>query len=145
MSRTRPSKNAVGIAGQRNNNERKFVLVLCGGFLGLVLALSGMQAQSMMGRSRSRETMTTTLEQLSRSQADFRVLNGRFATWLQLESRGERLAPGLQVVRSSATESHWYVQLLDPKSGLVCDRIHELRSEGDDAPERDTCREAFTE
>lgn len=145
MARTKPSTKPGVAAGKRSAGERTFVLLLSGGFLGLVLALSGMQAQSMMARSRSRETMGTTLEQVSRRQADFRVLNGRFATWEQLESQGERLDPALRIVRSNATESHWYMQLLDPVSGLVCDRIYEMGMEVEGKAEQNTCREASAE
>lgn len=132
-------------AGQRTHGERKFVLVLAGAFAGVVLALSAMEAQGAISRSRSREVMGASLESVSRHQGTFRVLHGRFATWPELEARGERLRDGLEVARSSATESHWYLQLRDRESGLVCDRIHDLSDEGNAAPERNSCREWVTQ
>lgn len=135
----------VATARQRTYAERTFVLVLTAGFVGLALAFSAMQVQGMFARSRSKEVMASALEQLSQHQNNYRTLYGRFATWPELAERGERVAEGITVVQSNATESHWYVQLHDPGSGLVCDRIHELGSEGNEAPERNTCREAVTQ
>ncbi len=133
----------AGAQQRRNAGESKFVFVVCGAFIGVVLALSAMQAQAMMTKSKSREAMGGTLEQVSKHQADFRIVYGRYATWQQLEERGEKLDPGIRVTRSNATESHWYLQLFDPGSGLVCDKIHELTTV-DASPAKEQCREAST-
>ena len=138
---SRKSPRAAASAPQRST-EQLFVLMLTAAFVGAMLMLGALQTRGMFARSKSRQMMGMNLEQVSAHQDSYRVVHGRFATWAELEARGERVSEGLKVVRSSATVSHWYVQLLDPASGLVCDRIHELAHEYNEMPEQNTCRES---
>jgi hypothetical protein len=137
----RPITANAASAGQRSAAERSFVLVIAGAFASVMVAIAGMQATTAYQQSKSRETMGQSLEQVSRQQSSFRLLHGRFATWPELAERGERMAEGLEVLRSNATASHWYMQLLDRDSGLVCDRIHDLSAEWNAEPEPERCRD----
>ena len=130
---------------QRSSAERSFVLLVSGTFAGIVLSLVAMQANTVIERSNSRATMGASLEQVGRHQSSYHVLHGRFATWPELEARGERVAEGVEVVRSSATKSHWYMQLLHRDAGLVCDKLHDLSQELAENPTPEQCREVTTQ
>ena len=145
MQRGRPSSANAKTSPQRSAGERSFVLLVTGVFAGVMIAVAGMQAKIAYQQSKSRAAIGQSLEQVSRHQSSYRLVHGKFATWPELQARGEQIAAGLEVVRSNATTSHWYMQLLDRHSGLVCDRIHDLNAEWNEEPNAERCREVTTE
>jgi hypothetical protein len=141
MQRGRQTSTTAATARQRSAAERSFVLVVAGAFAAVMVSIAGMQASTAYQQSKSKALIGESLEQVGRHQSSFRQLHGRFATWAELAERGERMAEGLEVLRSNATASHWYMQLLHRNSGLVCDRIHDLSAEWNAAPEPQRCRD----
>lgn len=137
----------AGVAGgtgskqDRQYSERRFVLIISVAFLGLAVALSGMRMTTVRTSSRSIKALDATFEQVSGHQDEYRVANGRYATWPELAAQGEQLEPELMVIRSAATASHWYLRIFDSSSGIVCDKLHELYG-GGGSGDRPACREA---
>lgn len=100
-------------------------------FVFLTLAVAGMKVRQSMRVDGSRSAVTGTLVKVYEQQSAFRLLNQRFATWPELEARGMRLPEKQRVVRSNASRSHWFMQLRDTSTGVICSRTGELF---DDSP-----------
>lgn len=98
-------------------------------FVFVAIAIGAVQLHTGMKRGRSQEAMTATLGQVFTQQTNFRMTNGRFATWPELERGGARLAPDQRVIGSNATTSHWFLSLRDIGTGIICSRTGELFDE----------------
>jgi len=88
----------------------------------------------------SKAALTQSLDDVSRRQVDFRVINQRFASWDELTGKGMSLPPSQRVVSSNTSGFHWYVSLKDIETGVICERLGGLMDPGGE--ERPTsCRE----
>lgn len=112
--------------------------------MGLALASAGatawgMQRQRMLVASESIKGLEVTLQAIAGIQSAFQVVNQRFASWGELESKGATLGPSQQVLRYNVDSSHWYLSVIDRKTGAICDQTGELFDEarGERSP---TCR-----
>ncbi|MBU6366683.1 MAG: hypothetical protein KJT01_10780 [Gemmatimonadetes bacterium] len=99
----------------------------------------GMQRQEMVAASESMNALEVTLKAIAGLQYEFLGINQRFATWAELEAKGATLGPTQQVLRYNVASSHWYLSIIDRKTGAICDQTGELFDEapGDRSP---TCR-----
>jgi hypothetical protein len=92
----------------------------------VALSIAVVQARSSVRLDRSKQAMSATFVKVFELQGTYRLLNGRFATWRELEGRGARLTPEQRVVKSNATTSHWFLSLRDIDTGITCSRTGEL-------------------
>lgn len=106
--------------------EKTLVSSLIVAFVFVAVAIAAVQMRGSMQLDRSRQAMTATFVKVFEQQGTYRLLNGRFATWGELERRGARLAPDQRVVKSNASASHWFLSLRDTGTGITCSRTGEL-------------------
>ena len=116
----------------KSAQDGQIVTSLIVAFVLLVVAVASVSVRGNMRLTKSREAMTGTLKAVHERQSTFRLLNQRFATWRELEARGMVLPPEQSVVKSNATESHWFVSVRDSATGVICDKTGELFDEGPD-------------
>lgn len=106
--------------------ERTLVTSLIVAFVFVALAIGVVQLRRGMQLDRSKQAMSATFVKVFELQGTYRLINGRFATWRELEGRGARLAPDQRVVKSNASSSHWFLSLRDTGTGMTCSRTGEL-------------------
>ncbi len=118
-------QSASQVAG-RGVAEQRFVAALIATVVGLTLALGTMGARASVAASDSKQRIGGTLGRASLQQLEFRARNARFAFWGELAASGARLPEGLTVIASNASTSHWYLQLRDAATGVVCASVGQL-------------------
>ena len=115
-------------------------MVLSGIFTGAALVLMAMNVAASNRNSRAKAQIGETFVRMHSRQAEYRSINGRFATWPELEASGVAIGPRQSVVDSNADASHWFLSIRDRETGVVCDRTGELLD--GPVPERQpVCRE----
>ena len=125
----------------RTTRDRRIVGALIGVFVLGALWLVSISVAESTRKSDARAAMGKTFAVVHRRQSEFRTLNGRFATWAELQAAGARLAPRQSVNSSNADASHWFISIRDRAAGVICDRTGELMDE--DSYERaPVCRDA---
>ena len=125
----------------REDRDRRFVMLLSGIFAGGALVVMGMNVADSNRNSRAREALGVTFVRMHSRQAEFRSVNGRFATWPELRDNGVSLGPRQSVVDSNADASHWFLSIRDRETGVVCDRTGELL-DGPIAERLPVCRDS---
>lgn len=126
----RPAAPSTAMAS-REQRDNVFVTSIVVAFVFLTLAIAGVKVSSSMQHDRSRTAIAGTLTKAYEQQTAFRIINQRFATWPELEARGMSLLPEQQVLASRASRSHWFMQVRDEGTGIICSRTGELF---DDSP-----------
>lgn len=112
--------------------DRQIVSSLIVAFVLVVVAVASMRVRGSMRLTTSKDAVTGTLTAVYEKQSTFRLLNQRFATWRELEARGVRLPDDQSIVKSNATEFHWFISVRDSATGVICDKTGELFDEGPD-------------
>lgn len=98
-------------------------------FVMLTTVIAGLKVNGSIRQDRSRTAIDGTLSHVYEQQSAFRILNQRFATWQELQSRGLRMPTEQRVVASNASPSHWFMAVRDYNTGIVCSRTGELLDE----------------
>lgn len=109
--------------------EQTLVTSLIVVFVFVAMAIAAVQVRGNMKVDKSRQALGATFTKVFEQQGTYRLLNGRFATWRELEQRGARLAPSQKVVGSNASASHWFLSVRDTGTGVTCSRTGELFDE----------------
>ena len=131
-----------GAAAARQPGERKARSLVMGAVFAFVVTggtLAAMNYQGSVAEGRSIAALQATLQVVHNEQANFRVLNQRFATWPELEAGGAKLAPTQKVLKSNASSSHWFMSVFDRETGAVCSQTGELFDE-EPGERRPSCR-----
>jgi type II secretory pathway pseudopilin PulG len=110
-----------------------FAFVVTGG------TVAAMNYRGSVAEGRSIAALQATLQVVHNEQANFRLLNQRFATWPELEAEGAKLAPTQKVLKSNASSSHWFMSVFDRETGAVCSQTGELFDE-EPGERRPSCR-----
>ncbi len=127
-------------APNRERQDRRVVISLVTAFVIVAAVGATYTLQGSFRTSDSKAALTQSLEDVSRRQVDFRVINQRFASWEELVGQGVALPPTQRVVTSNTSGFHWYLSLKDAKTGVICERLGGLMDPGGE--ERPTsCRE----
>ncbi|MBY0491298.1 MAG: hypothetical protein K2R93_15755 [Gemmatimonadaceae bacterium] len=119
---TRETQRRIAAA----ERERTLVTSLIVAFVFVAVSIAAVQMRGSMQLDRSKQAMSATFVKVFELQGTYRLLNGRFATWRELEGRGARLGPDQRVVKSNASSSHWFLSLRDTGTGIICSRTGEL-------------------
>jgi hypothetical protein len=117
----------------RDEREKAVVSGLVATFVLLAITIASVRVSGNMRVDRSRTAIAGTLKQVHVRQAEFRLINQRYASWRELQARGLRLPPKQKVVASNASMSHWFMSVRDATTGVTCSRTGELFDEGPDA------------
>lgn len=133
-------RNVSAASSNREALERRLVVTILGVFMVAAAVLLTITTRASSAAAASQVAMTKAFGQVHEQQGQFRALNGRFASWPELEGRGARL-PTHQVARAwTADASHWYLSIRDTNTGVICDRTGELFDE-DPEERKPTCRD----
>lgn len=116
----------------RENQDRHVVVLMIAVFGLLVLAVASLQVTGNLRASGIESALSGTLASVAQHQADFRTVHQRFGRWDELQARGLRLPPHQRLVKSNATDSHWFVAIRDMETGMICERTGELFDESPD-------------
>jgi hypothetical protein len=131
-----------GAADVRPRGERKARSLVMGAVFAFVVTgatVAAMNYQGSVAEGRSIAALQATLQVVHNEQANFRILNQRFATWPELEAGGAKLAPSQKVLKSNASSSHWFMSVFDRETGAVCSQTGELFDE-EPGERRPSCR-----
>ena len=124
----------------REDGDRKIVMLLSGIFTGAALVIMVMNVMASNRNSRAKEQLGQTFVRMHSRQAEYRSINGRFATWPELKASGVVIGPRQSVVDSNADASHWFLSIRDRETGVTCDRTGELL-DGPNPERQPVCRE----
>lgn len=116
----------------RENQDRHVVVLMIAAFGLLVMAIASIQMSGNLRASGIETALSGTLTSVAQHQADFRAMHQRFGRWEELQERGLRLPPHQRLVKSNASDSHWFVAIRDMETGMVCERTGELFDESPD-------------
>jgi hypothetical protein len=134
-----PRKSTAN-SSNREALERRLVVTIVAVFMVAAGVLLTITTRASSSAAASQVAMTKAFGQVHEQQGQFRALNGRFASWPELEGQGARL-PRNQVARAwTADASHWFLSIRDTNTGVVCDRTGELFDE-DPEERKPTCRD----
>lgn len=117
---------AAYAGASRAASERRWVAVLSSLVVVAMVVASGFAVRSSMADTESRAQLGDAFGQAALRQEEFRARNARFANWTELSESGMRLPAELRVLSSNATSSHWYLQLRDRNTGVICARVGQL-------------------
>jgi len=133
-----PRKPTASLRNREVVERRLVIAILC------VFAIAAAVLFTITTRAstaaESQVAINQSFGKVFEQQGQFRLLNGRFASWPELESQGARL-PKNQVARAwTADASHWFLSIRDTNTGVVCDRTGEIFDE-DPKERQPTCRD----
>lgn len=137
----RSARGAAAPAAKVGGERRAKALVMGAVFAFMVTGATvwAMNYQGAVAEGKSIAQLEASLKVVHNQQANFRVINQRFATWPELEAAGARLGPTQKVLRSNASSSHWYMSIFDRETGAVCDQTGELFDE-EPGERKSSCR-----
>lgn len=95
-------------------------------FVVMAVMIATVSIRGTMRNSGAKGQLTETLGAVSRRQANFRIVNQRFASWTELREQGLALPATQRVVTTNTTPFHWYLAIRDTATGVICERIGEL-------------------
>ena len=130
-----PSRAAPApmIAGERSlarkRLERRVLAALLGALAIWAIVLVGLSISDSTQQAEARVSIDQSFARVHQKQREYRSLTGRFASWPELEKRGERLPRAQSAIKWNADRSHWYLSIRDSDSGLICDRTGEIFDE----------------
>ncbi len=135
-------RGASAAAAARPRGERKARSLVMGAVFAFVITggtVAAMNYQGNVAEGRSIAALQATLQVVHNEQANFRLINQRFATWPELEAGGAKLAPTQKVLKSNASSSHWFMSVFDRETGAICSQTGELFDE-EPGERRPSCR-----
>ena len=113
----------------RKRLERGVLTVLLGVLSVWAMVLIAINISDSTQQAEARVSIDRTFAGVHQKQREYRSQTGRFASWPELEKRGERLPPAQRAIKWNADQSHWFLSIRDSDSGLICDRTGEIFDE----------------